>query len=168
MVFLLQFISGLLLSCYFSAFSSMAFDSVYYLMISYDSYWIIVKVLLRFGRSVYFIINGVNVGYCSVSIEVFIRFSLVLAISAKDIIIVVINFIRSSLLVPSLLLIFTDQTTYSFWISILSHILSTSFSFFLHYVISFLLSWCLSFIDSINSIVRFIYSLYYILCFFWS
>ena len=33
LVFILQFISGLLLSCYYSPFSTMAFDSVYYIMI---------------------------------------------------------------------------------------------------------------------------------------
>lgn len=31
LVFILQFISGLLLSCYYSPFSTMAFDSVYYI-----------------------------------------------------------------------------------------------------------------------------------------
>jgi len=33
LVFILQFISGILLSSYYSPFSLMAFDSVYYIMI---------------------------------------------------------------------------------------------------------------------------------------
>ena len=41
LVFILQFISGLLLSCYYSPFSTMAFDSVYYIMIDVNVGWLI-------------------------------------------------------------------------------------------------------------------------------
>ncbi len=41
LVFILQFISGLLLSCYYSPFSIMAFDSVYYIMIDVNVGWLI-------------------------------------------------------------------------------------------------------------------------------
>ena len=41
LVFILQFISGLLLSCYYSPFSTMAFDSVYYIMIDVNVGWLV-------------------------------------------------------------------------------------------------------------------------------
>ena len=41
LVFILQFISGLLLSCYYSPFSFSAFDSVYYIMIDVNVGWLI-------------------------------------------------------------------------------------------------------------------------------
>ena len=41
LVFILQFISGILLSCYYSPFSIMAFDSVYYIMIDVNVGWLI-------------------------------------------------------------------------------------------------------------------------------
>ena len=41
LVFLLQFMSGILLSCYYSAFYTIAFDSVYYIMIDVNFGWFI-------------------------------------------------------------------------------------------------------------------------------
>ena len=58
LVFILQFISGLLLSCYYSPFSTMAFDSVYYIMIDVNVGWLI-RWLHCLGASLFLLFPNV-------------------------------------------------------------------------------------------------------------